>query len=77
MDIDLHTLNYDLEQLAQAVTDRTRAIMAVNLLGNPNDFTRISQIIDGRNIVLIEDNCESLGRGTRGDRAGTFEDGDL
>jgi DegT/DnrJ/EryC1/StrS aminotransferase family. len=38
VDIDLHTLNYDLDQLEQAVTDKTRAIMAVNLLGNPNDL---------------------------------------
>ena len=61
VDIDLHTLNYDLDQLEQAVTDKTRAIMAVNLLGNPNDFERIQQIIGKRNIVLIEDNCESMG----------------
>jgi len=61
VDIDLHTLNYDLEQLEQAVTDKTRAIMVVNLLGNPNDFGRIQQIIGARDIVLIEDNCESMG----------------
>jgi CDP-6-deoxy-D-xylo-4-hexulose-3-dehydrase len=52
VDIDLNTLNYDLDQLAQAVTDKTSAIMAVNLLGNPNDFDRIQQIIGQREIVL-------------------------
>lgn len=72
VDIDLHTLNYDLEQLEQAVTDKTRAIMAVNLLGNPNDFGRIQQIIGERNIVLIEDNCESMGATYQGKQAGTF-----
>jgi len=72
VDIDLHTLNFDLDQLEQAVTEKTRMIMAVNLLGNPNDFARISQIIDGRNIVLIEDNCESLGAKFNGKHAGTF-----
>lgn len=72
VDIDLHTLNYDLDQLEQAVTDRTRAIMAVNLLGNPNDFERIQQIIGERNIVLIEDNCESMGATYQGKQAGTF-----
>ncbi len=72
VDIDLHTLNYDLEQLEQAVTDKTRAIMAVNLLGNPNDFERIQQIIANRNIVLIEDNCESMGASFQGKHAGTF-----
>jgi CDP-6-deoxy-D-xylo-4-hexulose-3-dehydrase len=72
VDIDLHTLNYDLDQLEQAVTDKTRAIMAVNLLGNPNDFDRIQKIIGGRDIVLMEDNCESLGATFKGKKAGTF-----
>ena len=72
VDIDLNTLNYDLEQLEKAVTDKTRAIMAVNLLGNPNDFDRVNQIIDGRNILLVEDNCESMGAKYKGKMAGTF-----
>ncbi|HQU09922.1 MAG TPA: DegT/DnrJ/EryC1/StrS family aminotransferase, partial [Opitutales bacterium] len=72
VDIDLNTLNYDLEQLEKAVTDSTRMIMAVNLLGNPNDFDRINQIIAGRDILMIEDNCESLGAKFNGKHAGTF-----
>lgn len=72
VDIDLNTLNYDLDQLEQAVTDKTRAIMAVNLLGNPNDFARIHQIIGERDIVLMEDNCESMGAKFQGKHAGTF-----
>ena len=72
VDIDLHTLNYDLDQLELAVTGKTRAIMAVNLLGNPNDFGRIRQIIGGRDIVLMEDNCESMGAKYQGKMAGTF-----
>jgi CDP-6-deoxy-D-xylo-4-hexulose-3-dehydrase len=72
VDIDLHTLNYDLDQLEKAVTDKTRAIMAVNLLGNPNDFERIERIVGGRQIVLIEDNCESMGATFNGRQTGTF-----
>lgn len=72
VDIDLYTLNYDLDQLKQAVTDKTRAIMAVNLLGNPNDFQCIDSIIAGRDIVLLEDNCESMGARYNGKMAGTF-----
>ena len=72
VDIDLNTLNYDLEQLEAAVTHKTRAIMAVNLLGNPNDFDRIQSILEGRNIILLEDNCESMGATFRGKQAGTF-----
>jgi CDP-6-deoxy-D-xylo-4-hexulose-3-dehydrase len=72
VDIDLNTLNYDLDQLEQSVSNKTRAIMAVNLLGNPNDFNRINEIIDGRDIVLMEDNCESMGAKFEGKKAGTF-----
>lgn len=72
VDIDLSTLNYDLDQLEQAVTKKTRMIMAVNLLGNPNDFDRIRNIIDGKNIILIEDNCESMGARFNQKHAGTF-----
>jgi CDP-6-deoxy-D-xylo-4-hexulose-3-dehydrase len=72
VDIDLHTLNYDLGQLELAVTNKTRAIMVVNLLGNPNEFDQIRQIIGDRSIVLIEDNCESMGARYNGKMAGTF-----
>jgi len=72
VDIDLQTLNYDLDQLRLAVTDQTRAIMVVNLLGNPNDFLAIRNIIGSRDIVLVEDNCESLGAEFEGKKAGTF-----
>ncbi len=72
VDIDLQTLNYDLGQLEQAVNDKTRIIMAVNLLGNPNDFDRISRIIGGRDVVLVEDNCESMGARFNCKYTGTF-----
>jgi len=72
VDIDLHTLNYDLAQLAEAISDQTRLIMVVNLLGNPNDFDAVFQMIEGRDIRIIEDNCESLGAEYKGQKTGTF-----
>lgn len=72
VDIDLATLNYDLVALKEAVTDNTRAIMVVNLLGNPNDFDQINNIIGKRDIIVIEDNCESMGATFGGKQAGTF-----
>lgn len=71
VDIDHDSLNYDLDQLAHAVTDKTKAIMAVNLLGNPNNFDAIAQIIGDRSIVLLEDNCESMGAEFGARQAGT------
>ena len=72
VDIDLETLNYDLGELERAITDRTRLIMVVNLLGNPNDFNRIQAMIGSRDIRVIEDNCESMGAEFNGKKAGTF-----
>jgi CDP-6-deoxy-D-xylo-4-hexulose-3-dehydrase len=72
VDIDLHTLNFDLEQLSAAITDRTKMIMAVNLLGNPNDFNAIRSMIGNKDIIVIEDNCESLGAEIDNRKAGTF-----
>lgn len=61
VDIDLNTLNYNLDDLECAVSSKTKAIMVVNLLGNSNDFNKINEIIENRDIVVIEDNCESMG----------------
>ncbi len=72
VDIDRETLNYDLDALADAVSDKTRAIMIVNLLGNPNDFTAIRKIVGDRDIILIEDNCESMGASFEGRKTGSF-----
>lgn len=72
VDIDPATLNYDLAQLAGAVTERTRLVMAVNLLGNPNNFAAIQTILAGKGVILIEDNCESMGATFDGKMAGTF-----
>ena len=72
VDIDLETLNYDFLQLSKAISTKTKAIVAVNLLGNPNDFSQIEKIIGGCGITLIEDNCESLGAEFEGKKAGTF-----
>ncbi len=61
VDIDKDTLNYDLKKLSEAITSNTRLLMVVNILGNPNDFSKINQIVKNKNIKIIEDNCESLG----------------
>ncbi|EGZ6803467.1 TPA: DegT/DnrJ/EryC1/StrS family aminotransferase [Vibrio cholerae] len=72
VDIDRQTLNMDLDKLEAAITDNTRAILSVNLLGNPNDFARMKDIIADRDIFILEDNCESMGATINGKQAGTF-----
>ncbi len=72
VDVDKHTLNFDLEELKKAVTDKTRIVYAVNLLGNPNDYDVINDIIKSKNIYLLEDNCESLGGVYKGRQLGSI-----
>ena len=71
VDIDVDTLNMDIDQLEQAISPKTKAIFAVNLLGNPNDFARLTMIATAHNLVLLEDNCESLGARNDNRFAGT------
>src|SRR5712692_137053 len=72
VDIDAETLNYNIERLSEAISRHTRMVVAVNLLGNPCDFKRILEAIDGRDVVVVEDNCESLGAVYDGRMTGTF-----
>jgi len=72
IDIDSNTLNMDLDQLRKAITNKTKVIMAVNLLGNPNNFNIIKEIIGSKKITLLEDNCESFGAIFEGKNTGTF-----
>ena len=72
VDIDLETLNYDLAALEEAISNTTKAVMIVNLLGNPNDFNEIKRIIGDRGILVLEDNCESMGAMYQGKQCGTF-----
>ena len=72
VDIDRETLNVNPELLESAITPNTKAILAVNLLGNPNDFNQISEICQKYSLLLIEDNCESMGAEYNGKKTGTF-----
>lgn len=72
VDVCQNTLNFDVDALKKAINVNTRLIFSVNLLGNPNDFAAIQGAIGGRDIILIEDNCESLGAEFNGRKTGTF-----
>ena len=72
VDINLATLNVDVDLLEAAITERTKAVMLVNLLGNPNDFNRIQKICKEHGLIMLEDNCESMGATFEGKFTGTF-----
>ncbi len=74
LDVDLHTLNMDMTQLEAALTPRTRMVMAVSILGNPAELTRLRSFCDTHDLILFEDNCESMGARLDGRYTGTFGD---
>lgn len=72
VDIDLGTLNFDINKLKSAITNKTKAIFAVNLLGNSNHYNEIIKLCKDKNLILIEDNCESMGAKYNGRHLGTI-----
>jgi CDP-6-deoxy-D-xylo-4-hexulose-3-dehydrase len=72
VDIDRDTLNLDIAKTEEAITEQTKAIFAVNLLGNPAEWDRLQLLAAKHNMILFEDNCESLGAKIKGKSAGTF-----
>ena len=72
VDVNPNTLNIDVVKLLEAITPATKAIFVVNLLGNPAEWNLIKEIAQKYNLILLEDNCESLGASINGKKAGTF-----
>jgi CDP-6-deoxy-D-xylo-4-hexulose-3-dehydrase len=72
VDINKDTLNIDIDEIEKNITNNTKAIFAVNLLGNPCDFDRLSDICRKHNLILIEDNCESMFATYKNKHCGTF-----
>jgi CDP-6-deoxy-D-xylo-4-hexulose-3-dehydrase len=72
VDVDIDTLNIDLDLLEAAIGPRTKAVFAVNLLGNPVDYRRLGALAQDHGLTIIEDNCESLGAELDGRQTGTF-----
>jgi CDP-6-deoxy-D-xylo-4-hexulose-3-dehydrase len=74
VDINPTTLNIDENQIEKKITKKTKAILLVHVLGNSCDMNQIMRIKKKYNLILIEDNCESLGSKYAGKHLGTYGD---
>lgn len=61
VDINMSDLNLDIDEIEKKITDKTRAIFISPVLGNPPDMDRLTLIAEKHNILLVLDNCDSLG----------------
>lgn len=73
IDVELDTLNVSSKQLKKVLKKHDlRAFFITNLLGFCDDLDQIAEICDQQNIMLLEDNCESLGSVYKGKKLGNF-----
>ena len=72
VDIEASTLNVDPQRIEEAITPRTRAIMAVHTFGVPAEMSAILEIAARHGLVVIEDACEAIGAEYLGRKVGTM-----
>jgi perosamine synthetase len=70
-DIDRHTLNLTPEAVEAAITDRTRAVVAVDIYGYPCELDELRAVCEARGVALIQDACEALGARYKGEPVGS------
>ena len=61
LDVTLPTYNIDVDQLEEAYSPRTKAVMVAHTLGNPFNLKAVTEFCKKYNLWLIEDNCDALG----------------
>ncbi len=74
VDIDPHSFNLDLDQVAAAITPRTRAIVPVHLFGQPVHLAPLKALCEQHGLKLIEDAAQSFGAGYGGRKSGAYGD---
>ena len=72
VDINLKNLSFDIEKLKAAITDKTKAIFLTHVLGLNGVTDELIQLCEEKNILLIEDVCESHGATFKGQKCGSM-----
>lgn len=72
VDVNLYDFSFNYEKLEEKITNKTKAIFLTHLIGFPADIDKIKKIINNKNIILIEDCCESHGAKIDNIKVGNF-----
>ena len=72
VDIDLNNINISIDKLNKSITKKTKAIFCVHVLGLSANMRKIKDIAKKKNLMLIEDTCESFGSKYNDKYLGTF-----
>ncbi|MBT8129980.1 MAG: DegT/DnrJ/EryC1/StrS family aminotransferase [Gammaproteobacteria bacterium] len=74
VDIDPYTFNIDLNQVADAITDKTKAVIPVHLFGQPVDMNALKGLCDDKGLKIVEDCAQSFGAHIDNQQTGSFGD---
>ena len=72
VDVEEGTYNINVDEVEEALSNKTKAIMIAHTLGNPFDIDKILKISNNHGLYLIEDNCDALGSRYHDKMTGTF-----
>lgn len=72
IDIDPQSFNFDTQQLAAAITPKTKAIIPVHLFGYPADMTTVMEMARQHNLLVIEDCAQATGATWDGQKVGSI-----
>lgn len=61
IDVAPETFNIDINKIEEMVTEKTKAMMIPNLLGNLPDWKKLRELANRYHLILIEDSCDALG----------------
>ncbi len=74
VDVNLDDFSINVDEIENAITKKTKAVMLVHLLGNPCDMKKIKKIVKKHDLWLIEDACEAHGTKYYKKHVGSFGD---
>lgn len=72
VDCNLSDFSFDYKQLKEKINNKTKGIFVTHILGFPANMQIIKSLIKGKNIILLEDCCESLGSKFKNTKVGNF-----
>lgn len=74
VDAKVGSYTFDVEEVAKAITPKTKAIIAIHPVGNPVDMPALMKLVKGKGIKVIEDCCDTWGGSIGGKALGSFGD---
>lgn len=74
VDVEEGTYNLDVNKVEEMITDKTKALMIPNLIGNMPDWPKLREIADKYGLLVFEDSADTLGGTINGKSSGAYSD---